>query len=72
MGSAGRGAGFSHQERTWRSIEATRPVGKDPRLSRATGSPLWLLGHCRNQHPPAVPTVVSIGVGTLGQGTSRE
>jgi hypothetical protein len=38
------------------------------RLSRATGSPLWLLRDWLNQHPPTVPLRWSIGVGTLGQG----
>jgi hypothetical protein len=50
-------------------IEGTRRVGKDRRLSRATGSPLWLLGQCLNRHLPTVPLPWPIGMGTLGQGS---
>ena len=50
MGSAGRGAGFSHQERTWRSIEATRPMGTDERGAMCPGLGTSPRAICRLSH----------------------
>jgi hypothetical protein len=62
MGSQGEGE-FSHQERAWRSIEATRPVGKDAAIPTSPGS-----GALPEPAPSGCPTTVVHTVRDIGTG----